>query len=52
MIIGIGVREHRLRMRVLQHLFQVGIENLRSQAVSFCKLGRELVIGFGDPHDL
>src|SRR5205814_7746522 len=48
----VGVREDRLRRRLLQRLFQFGKEDTPRQAVSFCKLFRELVIGFGDSHDL
>src|SRR5437660_8667038 len=52
MIVGIGIRENRLRMRFLQHLFQIGIEDTRLQVVFSCKLSSELLIGFGDSHDL
>jgi hypothetical protein len=39
-------------MRFLQHLFQIGIEDARLQAVPLRELFPELMIGFGDSHDL
>ena len=52
MIVGVGVRQHRLRLRRFQHLLQVGIEKTRRQSVALRKLCRELTVGFGNAHNL
>src|SRR5467141_5294110 len=52
MIVGVGVREYRLRMRHLQHFLQVGIEETWRQAEPLRELCCELAIGFGNSDDL
>ena len=52
MIVGIGIREYRLRMRRLQHFLQIGMEQTRCQAIALREMCRELMIAFRDSHHL
>ncbi len=52
MIVGVGVGEYRLRLRLLQHFFQIGIEETRRQVVFLFELCDQLPIGLGDSNDL
>ena len=51
MIVSIGVRQHCLRMCLLQHVIQVGEEQFAIQPELSCILGRKLLIRLRDANN-